>query len=107
MSRQRILQPRATVRQAIARIVSTSSFSMIAVMAVASRADHLDNFITNRMQQSHIVGLSLAVVQNGEIIKERGYGLTDQDDKTAVTPSTLFQAGSVSKPVAAFGVMRL
>lgn len=82
-------------------------FVILKMTAVVSQADDLDNFITNRMQRAHISGLSLAVVQDGQIIKEKGYGFTDHDGKTPVTPSTLFQAGSVSKPVAAFGVMRL
>ena len=37
----------------------------------------------------------------------RGYGVTGADGKTAVTSATLFQAGAVSKPVAAMAAVLL
>jgi CubicO group peptidase (beta-lactamase class C family) len=59
------------------------------------------------MQKRHIVGLSLAVVQNGKISKASAYGFADKEQGTPVTTSTLFQAGSVSKSVAALGALHL
>ncbi len=70
------------------------------------RADEVDKAITDRMRANDITGLSLAIIQDGKI-ETRSYGFTDKTRKTPVTPTTLFQAGSVSKPVAAFGALRL
>jgi CubicO group peptidase (beta-lactamase class C family) len=72
-----------------------------------AQADEVDDVIAARMQERHINGLSLAIVQDGKIIKAKGYGFTDKSAQTPVTADTLFQAGSISKSVAAFGALHL
>jgi CubicO group peptidase (beta-lactamase class C family) len=62
--------------------------------------------LLTRMQQLHIPGVSIAVVHNGVIEWARGYG-TATPAGAPVTPDTLFQAGSISKPVAAMAALRL
>ena len=59
------------------------------------------------MARRHIAGLSLAVIQDGRIVLARGYGVVDQTTRDPVTPATLFQAGSISKPVSALGALHL
>ena len=59
------------------------------------------------MQQLGIPGLSIAVIEEGKVSWARAYGLSDTVEKTPVTTQTLFQAGSISKPVAALGALRL
>ena len=67
----------------------------------------VDEVVASEMENHGIPGVSLAIIENGKIIKAKGYGFTDRSRTTAVTTNTLFQAGSVSKPVAALGVLRL
>src|SRR5205807_7121149 len=50
---------------------------------------------------------SIAVIDNYEVVWARGYGVIETGSGTPVTPKTLFQAGSISKPVAATGALRL
>ncbi len=59
------------------------------------------------MSKRDIATLSLAIIQDGKIVKSVGYGVADKTSRTPVTPETLFQAGSVSKSVAALGALRL
>ena len=59
-----------------------------------------------RMQQLHIQGVSIAVVHNGVIEWAHGYGIATPAG-APVTPGTLFQAGSISKPVAAMAALHL
>jgi CubicO group peptidase (beta-lactamase class C family) len=75
--------------------------------AQAARLDSLDAFVKAQMAQRHIRGLSLAIIQDGKIAVARGYGVTDDSSKAPVTTSTLFQAGSISKPVSAVGALHL
>lgn len=75
--------------------------------AWAIHADQVEEVVSTEMQKHHIKGLSLAIIDKGEIATAKGYGSTDQSGKVAVTPATLFQAGSVSKPVAALGALHL
>jgi CubicO group peptidase (beta-lactamase class C family) len=75
--------------------------------AVPICADQVDEIINTQMKKRGITGLSLAIIDGGKIVREQGYGFTDKSGKTPVTASTLFQAGSVSKPVAALGALHL
>lgn len=75
--------------------------------AVPIRADQVDEIINTQMKKRGITGLSLAIIDGGKIVREQGYGFTDKSGKTPVTSSTLFQAGSISKPVAALGALHL
>src|SRR5687768_18593429 len=57
--------------------------------------------IEERMKHWKVPGLSVAVVKDFKVDWARSYGIRDIDTKEPVTAETLFQAGSISKPVAA------
>jgi CubicO group peptidase (beta-lactamase class C family) len=53
-----------------------------------------------------VSGVSIAVIDHFKIAWAKGYGFAD-DGKTPVTTRTLFQAGSISKPVTAMAALHL
>ncbi|HEY6253903.1 MAG TPA: serine hydrolase [Candidatus Angelobacter sp.] len=59
------------------------------------------------METFKVPGLSIAVIDNYKIAWAKGYGVTEIGGQTPVTTRTLFQAGSISKPVAATGALYL
>ena len=61
--------------------------------------------IIKRMEQTHVPGISIAVIHDGKIDWAKGYGIAM--GKTKVDTKTLFQAASISKPVAALAAMKL
>ena len=63
--------------------------------------------LADRMRFYHVEGVSIAVIRDSKIEWAKGYGLADVEAKQSVTASTLFQAGSISKPVAAMGALAL
>ena len=63
--------------------------------------------LADRMAVHHVPGVSIAIVDSGRIIWARGFGVKEAGGTDSVTTETLFQAGSVSKPTFALGVMRL
>jgi CubicO group peptidase (beta-lactamase class C family) len=63
--------------------------------------------LQDRMQRFQVPGVSIAVINNGEIEWAKGYGVTEADGTQAVTTDTVFQACSVSKPVSVTGIMLL
>ncbi|HTT67101.1 MAG TPA: serine hydrolase domain-containing protein [Gemmatimonadales bacterium] len=77
------------------------------VRAQASRLDSLDAYVQAQMARRHIRGLSLAIIQNGRIDAARAYGVVDDSTRAPVTTATLFQAGSISKPVSALAALHL
>jgi CubicO group peptidase (beta-lactamase class C family) len=63
--------------------------------------------ILERMEKYNIPGVSIAFLNRGEIVWAKGYGFTNADSARAVDENTLFQAASISKPVAAMAALSL
>jgi CubicO group peptidase (beta-lactamase class C family) len=63
--------------------------------------------IQERLRAYGVAGLSIAVIDDGRIAWAKGYGIADMATGQAVTPETLFQGGSLSKPIAALGALLL
>lgn len=62
--------------------------------------------IEERMKHWKVPGLSIAVVKDFKVEWARSYGIKDIETKEPVTTETLFQAGSISKPVAAMVALK-
>ncbi len=58
------------------------------------------------MERAHVPGVSIAVIKNFEIHWAKGYGVADVQSGSPVDADTMFQAASISKPVAAMAAMR-
>ncbi|MCU0732577.1 MAG: beta-lactamase family protein [Hyphomonas sp.] len=63
--------------------------------------------IEDRMRAYGVPGLSIAVIDQGRIAWAKGYGVADASTGKPVTPTTVFQAASISKPISAFGALLL
>lgn len=63
--------------------------------------------IEERMAHYGVPGVSIAVIKDNKIAWAKSYGVVDKESRELVTNATLFQAGSVSKPVAATGALEL
>lgn len=81
-------------------------FSLTFVSAL-SFADEIDDFVSEERKRQKIPGISVLVVENGEVIKMRGYGLANVEHKVPVTAETIFQSGSVGKQFTAAGILLL
>ncbi len=67
----------------------------------------LDAYIAAEMDKWQVPGLAVAVLHNGEIIHQKGYGTRDLDHDDPVTPETLFAIGSCTKAFTAMGLALL
>jgi CubicO group peptidase (beta-lactamase class C family) len=67
----------------------------------------LEMTIQQLMDAFKVPGLSVAVIDNYKIAWAKGFGVTEPGGHAPVTTRTLFQAGSISKPVAAAGALWL
>jgi len=61
--------------------------------------------LSQRMSELHVPGVSIAVIHNGEIEWAQGFGVMKVGG-APVAADTLFQAGSISKPVAALAALK-
>jgi CubicO group peptidase (beta-lactamase class C family) len=59
--------------------------------------------LNDLMRLYKVPGLSVAVVEGNKLTWARGFGFVAPGSSTPVTPETLFQAASISKPVTAAG----
>lgn len=63
--------------------------------------------LQSRMEHYGVPGVSIAVIDDYRIVWAKGYGYRDKESKLPVDANTLFEAGSISKPVAAAGALWL
>jgi CubicO group peptidase (beta-lactamase class C family) len=59
--------------------------------------DSIDRYIEQGLKDWDLPGLALVVIQDGKVIKSKGYGYRDQDRKTPVDENTLFMIASNTK----------
>jgi len=67
----------------------------------------LENNIPKIMKKSMIPGLSIAVIRDGSIFWNKGFGVKNRESEEPVTDETIFEAASFSKPVYAYAAMKL
>jgi CubicO group peptidase (beta-lactamase class C family) len=69
--------------------------------------DYLGEYIEAQMKKSKVVGLSVAVVDDKDVLWTQGFGYADKAKGIAVTPGTLFDPASVTKVFTATALMQL
>ena len=74
---------------------------------VLINGEHKVYSIQERLAFYKIPGVSVVVIDHFQIDWAKGYGYRDKEQKLPVDPNTLFEAGSISKPVAAVGALSL
>ena len=66
-----------------------------------------DNFIKKGMTEWQIPGLTVSVIQKGQVLFSGAYGITSLESKTQVRNDTRFMIGSTTKAMTAFGLALL
>lgn len=73
----------------------------------AEMAQALDAFVPRLMDEHNVPGAQVAVWRDGAVIYARGFGVRNAWSGRPVTGDTLFEAASLSKPVAAWAALQL
>jgi CubicO group peptidase (beta-lactamase class C family) len=73
--------------------------SPISKEALEGRIAWLRENVPALMTHLHVPGVSIAIVQHGEVTWAQGFGVRDPRDGTPVTAETIFEAASLSKPI--------
>jgi CubicO group peptidase (beta-lactamase class C family) len=95
------------------RRVLMSMVMLCLAVSVAQAQDQALDFapleaaISEALTAQNTPGLSVAVVYQGRVIYSGGFGVRNLETRDPVTADTLFQIGSVTKPLTAIGVLRL
>ena len=67
----------------------------------------LSEYIEKEMSNSHVVGLSIALIDDQEVLWAKGFGYADKLNDIEATPKTIYRVGSVSKLFTSLAVMQL
>jgi len=62
--------------------------------------------LEERLKVAKVNGVSTIIIRDGEILTTEQYGYADAENKTPVTPNTIFQAGTLTLPITAFSILR-
>ena len=63
--------------------------------------------IPSLLRKALVPGISIAVLDNSRVVWQGNFGIKDSDTGAPVKENTVFEAASLSKPVFAYGVMKL
>ena len=88
-------------------LVATSLADRIAAGWGRSQSEALDAFIRDAMHKLHVPGLSIAIVQAGEVAYAEGFGVCSIVDKQPVATDTRFMIGSTTKSLTTLMMARL
>jgi CubicO group peptidase (beta-lactamase class C family) len=67
----------------------------------------VDSIFSDFLIQNDIVGGSLAIAKEGQLIYSKGFGYAEKENNDSVTPRSLFRIASVSKLITAVAIMKL
>jgi CubicO group peptidase (beta-lactamase class C family) len=77
------------------------------IVGEAVRADAVDDLVQHEISVQKIPGISIAVIENGKILKARGYGFADLELDVPASAETVYQLASVTKQFTAAAIMLL
>lgn len=76
-------------------------------MPAAELEAFVDGMVKDAMGREHIAGVTVSVVQNGQVLLKKGYGFASLAPQRPVDPdATLFRVGSISKTFTWIALMK-
>jgi serine beta-lactamase-like protein LACTB, mitochondrial len=100
----------------VPRTLLTAAILFCTVLAQAQTPDHqisaekrtqVEAAISKFMASTHVPGVSVGVVENGEYEWASGFGFDDLENNVPANEHSLYRLGSISKPLTAVGALQL
>ncbi|MFO1338749.1 MAG: serine hydrolase [Burkholderiaceae bacterium] len=95
---------RRSAAEALARVAPADRAGQLRPEALVATVDRL---VPTLLAEHHVPGLAIALIRDRQIVWSQGYGLRAAGGSEAVTPDTVFEAASMSKPLLALLAMQL
>jgi CubicO group peptidase (beta-lactamase class C family) len=94
-------------RQTYLALYISSCISFFCYCSAFSQAEKAEAGINTIMQESNVVGISVAVVKNHKIVYTHSFGLKDRNTQEPLTDDCIFRIASISKSFSATSIMQL
>jgi CubicO group peptidase (beta-lactamase class C family) len=97
------------IPQRIVHLVWVTAILLLVAPAFAQNAPpaDLDAYVARSMKTYNVPGLAVAIVKDGKVVLEKGYGVRKLGDSTPVDENTLFGIGSNTKAFTAAALATL
>ena len=92
---------------AVAAVLCASVLQAQQPQLSADKQRQIEAAVSKFMASTHVPGVSVAVVENGEYEWASGFGFADLENNVPASEQTLYRLGSISKPITAVGAMEL
>lgn len=95
------------------RFITIMILGMSSFISTAQKNTHQELIATLNaetpiaLKEHKVPGLAIAIIENGEVVLKKGYGLADVANKKEVSINSGFNIGSISKMFTAWGIMKL
>ncbi|HEV2148347.1 MAG TPA: serine hydrolase [Longimicrobiaceae bacterium] len=89
------------------RLAGTAAAPASPSTVTPSPAAALEAALPSLLEEGEVPGAALALVEDGRVAWTRGFGVKHAATGEPVTPGTVFEAASLSKPVFAYAVLKL
>jgi serine beta-lactamase-like protein LACTB, mitochondrial len=73
----------------------------------AEKRTQIETAVAKFMSSTHVPGVSVSVVENGQYEWASGFGFADLENNVPASEHTLYRLASISKPLTATGAMQL
>ena len=84
----------------------SAALSALAGCGARDSDSALDDFIQQQMRLHNIPGLAVTAVRDGAVVVSQGYGWSNIEQRVPMTPDSIQNIGSTSKPVATTVIMQ-
>jgi CubicO group peptidase (beta-lactamase class C family) len=91
--------PNSAVKQSDMQPASKDVDSISMTMQTFDNNMHkeLDSYIADIMARTGVPGIAVGIIQNGEVVYQNGFGVTELGGSEPITPETLMMIGSTGK----------
>lgn len=74
---------------------------------VAANLQIIETWIESQIEYNYLPGLAVGIVYDQDLIWQKGFGYADVEQKTPMTPQTIFRIASITKLFTGTAVMQL
>ena len=95
------------IKPATIKFLLTGFFLLFVAQFSFAQAEKAETEINKLMKDYDVVGLSVAVVKNGQLVYTHSFGMKDIESNTELTDDNIFRIASISKSFSATSIMQL